>query len=70
MVVGRCILEVLFDYIMESKQYLMVENFKSDELKTTSDVPQGSVLGQLVFCISLHDLPDLLKFREPYIFVD
>ena len=63
-------MEVLFDYITERKQYVRVENFKSDEIEATSGVPQRSLPGSLLFCSFINNLPDLLKFREIDIFAD
>ena len=68
--VGGCILEMLFDYLTEKKQYVRLENFKSDELEVTSDIPQGFRLGSLLFCVFTNYLSDVLKFSETYIFAE
>ena len=68
--VGGCFLEVLVDYLKDRKQYVRVDNQRSITLPVNSGVPQGSLLGPLLFCIFINDLPDRLKFSEPYIFAD
>ena len=62
--VGVRILEGLFDYLMERKEYAMVEKFKRDELEVTTGVSQGSLLGPLLSCFFIDNLPDVLKFSE------
>ena len=39
-------------------------------LEVTSGLPQGSLLGPLLFFILKFDLPDVLKFSNAYLFAD
>ena len=68
--IGGCMLEVLYVYLKNRKQFVRVDNISSKVLEVTSGVPQGSLLGPLLFCIFINDLPEVLKFSEPYIFAD
>ena len=68
--VGGCFLEILHDYLSGREQFVRMNSCSSATLEVTSGVPQGSLLELLLFCIFINDLPDLLKFSEPFIFAD
>ena len=47
--VGGCSLEILIDYLSGRRQYVRVDNTSSKIFDITSGVPQGSLLGPILF---------------------
>ena len=57
-------------YLSNCKQYVSVNGNTSDELIITDGVPQGSVLGPLLFLMFINGLPNVFKHLTFYLFAD
>ena len=55
-------LEWFKNYLTERTQATSFEGFLSDLLEITCGVPQGSILGPLLFLIFISDMPRYTKF--------
>ena len=57
-------------YLSGRTQYVTVNGHVSDLSSITCGVPQGSVLGPLLFLIYVNDLPKFSKVMQFYLFAD
>ena len=64
------ILQWVADFLTGRTQQVMLEGHLSNETKVTSGVPQGSVLGPLLFLIYINDLPDSINHSTSRLYAD
>jgi len=61
-------LELINNYLKNRTQIVKINGFESPEIGVTTGVPQGSVLGPLLFNIYLYDITDF--YQNMFLFVD
>ena len=68
--IKKCSLQLIKSYLANRSQYVEHNGIKSDYSPISTGVPQGSILGPLLFIIYLNDIPLCSKIFKFIIYAD
>ena len=57
-------------YLRDSKQFVSVSGANSQKLHLEFGVPQGSIVGPLLFIIYINDIPEIASFAKFILYAD
>ena len=64
------VLDWFTNYLCNRKQYVSINNVNSNMLPVACGVPQGSILGSLLFILFINDITSISKLAELIMFAD
>ncbi len=67
---GGNLIQWFDSYLPNRQQRVTVLGATSTNLSVTSGVPQGTILGAVLFALYVNDLPDAAKFSQVAMFAD
>ena len=65
-----CALDLIKKYLSNRQQCVEINNIKSSFMNLSTGVPQGSILGPLLFIIYINDFPKASNIFKPVIYAN